>query len=186
LGALGRAFWAVTALGVVFTLARFSEAFLVLRVEGVGLPLIWVPLVLVVMNLVYALVAYPAGSLSDRIDRRVVLAAGLGALIAADIVLALAANVFAALAGVALWGLHLGLTQGLLAALVADTAPPARRGTAFGWFNLVSGVALLFASLLAGALWEVVGPAATFYAGAAFAALALGGLLAWLARRGAA
>ena len=186
LGALGRAFWAVTALGVVFTFARFSEAFLVLRVEGVGLPLIWVPLVLVVMNLVYALVAYPAGSYSDRVDRRFLLAAGMAVLIAADIVLALAANVFAALAGVALWGLHLGLTQGLLAALVADTAPPARRGTAFGWFNLVSGVVLLFASLLAGVLWEVAGPAATFYAGAAFAALALGGLLAWLARRGAA
>ena len=182
LAGLGRAFWSVALLGVVFTLARFSEAFLILRAEGVGLPLAWVPLVLVVMNLVYAATAYPAGAYSDRVDRRVVLAAGLVVLIAADAVLALAANVFAAMAGIALWGLHLGLTQGLLAALVADTAPPARRATAFGWFNLVSGVMLLFASLIAGALWQWAGPAATFWAGGAFAALALAGLLAWLAR----
>jgi MFS family permease len=182
LAGLGRAFWAVALLGVVFTLARFSEAFLVLRAEGVGLPLAWVPLVLVVMNLVFALTAYPAGAYSDRVDRRIVLAAGLLALIAADAVLAMAASVTVAFAGIALWGLHMGLTQGLLAALVADTAPAERRATAFGWFNLASGVVLLFASLLAGALWQWVGPAATFWAGAAFAALALAGLLVWLMR----
>ena len=182
LAGLGRAFWAVALLGVVFTLARFSEAFLVLRAEGVGLALAWVPLVLVVMNLVYAAVAYPAGAYSDRVDRRVVLAAGLAALIGADVVLALADGVLAAFAGIALWGLHMGLTQGLFAALVADTAPPERRATAFGWFNLVSGVVLLFASLIAGALWQWAGPAATFWAGGAFAALALVGLVAWIAR----
>ena len=186
LAGLGRPFWAVALLGVVFTLARFSEAFLILRAEGVGLALAWVPLVLVIMNVVFAATAYPAGAISDRVDRRIVLALGLAVLIAADIVLALAANVFAAFAGIALWGLHLGLTQGLLAAMVADTAPPERRATAFGWFNLVSGVVLLFASLIAGALWQWVGPSATFYAGAIFAALALVGMVAWMARRPAA
>jgi len=183
LAGLGRAFWAVALLGVVFTLARFSEAFLVLRAEGVGLALAWIPLVLVVMNFIYAAIAYPAGAYSDRVDRRVVLAAGLAVLIAADAVLALADSVLAAFAGIALWGLHLGLTQGLFAALVADTAPPERRATAFGWFNLVSGVVLLFASLIAGALWQWAGPAATFWAGGAFAALALAGLVAWMAPR---
>jgi len=183
LAALGRPFWAVTLLGVVFTLARFSEAFLVLRAQGAGLALAWVPLVLVIMNAVYSVTAYPAGAYSDRVDRRIVLAAGLAVLIAADLVLALATGVYAVFAGIALWGLHLGLTQGLLAALVADTAPPARRATAFGWFNLVAGVALLLASLIAGALWQWAGPAATFYAGAIFAALALAGLGAWLLRR---
>jgi MFS family permease len=135
------------------------------------------------MNAVYSVTAYPAGAYSDRVDRRIVLAAGLAVLIAADLVLALATGVYAVFAGIALWGLHLGLTQGLLAALVADTAPPARRATAFGWFNLVSGVALLLASLIAGALWQWAGPASTFYAGAIFAALALAGLAAWLLRR---
>jgi MFS family permease len=183
LAALGRPFWAVTLLGVVFTLARFSEAFLVLRAQGAGLALAWVPLVLVIMNAVYSVTAYPAGAYSDRVDRRIVLAAGLAVLIAADLVLALATGVYAVFAGIALWGLHLGLTQGLLAALVADTAPPARRATAFGWFNLVSGVVLLLASLIAGALWQWAGPASTFYAGAIFAALALAGLAAWLLRR---
>ena len=185
LAALGRPFWAVTLLGVVFTLARFSEAFLVLRAQGAGLALAWVPLVLVIMNAVYSVTAYPAGAYSDRVDRRIVLAAGLAVLIAADLVLALASGVYAVFAGIALWGLHLGLTQGLLAALVADTAPPARRATAFGWFNLVSGVVLLLASLIAGALWQWAGPASTFYAGAIFAALALAGLAAWLLRRAA-
>ncbi len=182
LAGLGRAFWAVATLGMVFTLARFSEAFLILRVEGVGLPLAWVPLVLVVMNLVYAATAYPAGAYSDRVDRRAILAFGLAMLIAADIVLALATDVYAAFAGIALWGLHMGLTQGLFAALVADTAPPERRATAFGWFNLASGVVTLFASVIAGALWQWAGAAATFWAGGAFAALALAGLLAWRAR----
>jgi MFS family permease len=183
LAGLGRAFWAVALLGAVFTLARFSEAFLVLRAEGVGLALAWVPFVLVIMNGVFAVTAYPAGAISDRIDRRLVLAVGLAVLIAADVVLALATNVFAAFAGIALWGLHLGLTQGLLSALVADTAPPDRRATAYGWFNLASGVMLLFASLIAGALWQWAGPAATFWAGAIFAAAALAGLIAWLGVR---
>ena len=174
---MGRPFWTVVAVGVVFTLARFSEAFLVLRARDVGLPLALAPVIMVVMNLIYALVSAPAGSLSDRIDRRLLLAAGLGVLVLADGVLAAAPNVEGALIGVALWGLHMGLTQGVLAALVADTAPASLRGTAFGVFNLATGVALLAASTLAGVLWTAFGPGATFAAGGAFAVLALAGLL---------
>jgi MFS family permease len=180
---MGAPFWTVTVFGVVFTLARFSEAFLVLRASDVGLPASWVPLVMVVMSLVYALAATPAGALSDRIDRRLVLALGLGVLIVADGVLASFGTVVGVLAGVALWGLHMGLTQGLLAALIADAAPARLRGTAFGVFNLASGVALLAASVLAGQLWTRIGPEATFLAGGGFAALALVGLLGLIRRR---
>jgi MFS family permease len=175
--ALGRLFWGVVAVGTVLTLARFSEAFLVLRAEGRGLPLALVPLVLIVMNVVYALSAYPFGALSDRFDKRTILAAGFAVLIAADLVLAVAPDVWTAMAGVALWGLHMGMTQGLLAALIAETAPEAARGTAFGVFNLVTGLALLAASLVAGGLWEWIGPQATFLGGAGFAAIGLAGFL---------
>ena len=174
---LPRIFWQVTALGAVLTLARFSEAFLLLRAQNVGLALTWVPAILVVMNLVYAASAYPLGVLSDRISRKVMLAAGIGLLIAADVVLALAHTAWAVGAGALLWGLHMGATQGLLAAIVADTAPEDLRGTAFGVFNLMSSVALLAASIIAGALWTYFSPALTFYAGAAFAAVALAGLM---------
>ncbi len=177
LASLSRAYWIVVGIGAVLTLARFSEAFLVLRAADTGLSDTWVPLVMVVMSVVYAASAYPAGVLSDRMDRDSILVAGLLVLIAADVVLAMATTVEATLIGVALWGLHMGLTQGLLATLVADTAPPALRGTAYGLFNLVSGVALLVASVVAGALWEWVGPAATFWAGAGFTAVALAGLV---------
>jgi MFS family permease len=170
---IGHIFWIVVGIGAVLTLARFSEAFLILRAQDRGLALALAPLVLVVMNVVYSLSAYPLGALSDRVDRRLMLAAGFAVLIAADIVLALAPNVIAVMAGVALWGLHMGLTQGLLSALVADEAPANLRATAFGVFNFVSGVALLLASLIAGALWEMVGPAATFFAGAAFTTIGL-------------
>ena len=178
LARLGPGFWWVVGVAGVFSLARFSEAFLILRAESSGLPLAMVPAVLVLMNLVYALAATPAGFLSDRMDRRKLLVLGLGILILADLVLALSASLTGVAIGVALWGLHMGLTQGLLAALVADTAPAELRGTAYGMFNLVSGLALLIASLVAGALWDVFGPQATFLAGAAFAALAAAGLLA--------
>jgi len=170
LAQLGAAFWTVVVLGTVLTLARFSEAFLVLRAADTGLPETWVPLVMVVMSLVYALSAYPAGVLSDRMERTRLLGFGLAVLIAADVVLALSGSVAVTLLGVA-------LTQGQLAALVADTAPERLRGTAYGLFNLVSGGALLLASVLAGALWDRLGPAATFWAGAGFTAIALVGLL---------
>lgn len=172
---LGRPFWAVVVLGAVLTLARFSEAFLILRAEGAGLPVALAPLVLVVMNIVYSASAYPAGVLSDRLDREHMLAAGFFVLVVADAVLALGPGIGAVMLGVGLWGLHMGLTQGLLAALVADTAPAALRGTAFGLFNLVSGIALLLASLIAGVLWQVVGPYATFVAGAGFTLIGLVG-----------
>jgi MFS family permease len=175
---LGSVYWGVVAVGGVLTLARFSEAFLVLRAENVGLRVVLIPLVMVVMSVVYAASAYPAGVLSDRLPRRAVLVAGFAVLIAADLILARAAGVWLAMAGVALWGLHMGLTQGVLASLVADAAPLDLRGTAFGLFNLATGVILLPASVLAGFLWERLGPAATFLAGAAFTAVALAGLLA--------
>ncbi|MGE5566267.1 MAG: MFS transporter [Parcubacteria group bacterium] len=180
LGRLGSAYWLVIAVAVVFHLARFSEAFLILKAKDTGLALGMTPIVLVVMSVVYAVLSTPAGELSDRVGRRVVLAAGLVALIAADVVLASAHSIVGALFGAALWGLHMGLSQGLLSALVADNAPADLRGTAFGVFGLTTGVAVLAASAIAGELWERFGPTATFTTGAVFAALALGGL--WLVR----
>jgi MFS family permease len=174
---LGGAFWAVAAVGTVLTLARFSEAFLVLRAQDVGMSAASVPAVMVVMSLVYALAAYPAGLLSDRLGRRGVLLAGIAVLVASDLVLAAAGGVAGVMAGTALWGLHMGLTQGLLAAMVADTAPPELRGTAFGVFNLAGGMAMLLASVIAGLLWDAIGPAATFVAGAVFTVLAAAGLI---------
>jgi MFS family permease len=174
---LGAAYWWVVAVAGVFTLARFSEAFLILRAQNVGLPITLVPVVLVAMNVVYALAAYPAGALSDRIGRTGMLAGGILVLVAADLVLALMPSLSGVALGVVLWGLHMGLTQGLLAALVADTAPAELRGTAFGFFNLLGGVAMLAASVIAGALWDRAGPEATFLAGAGFALVALAGLL---------
>lgn len=175
---LAPAYWWVVGVGGAFTLARFSKAFLVLRAEQSGVPLAFVPLVMVAMNAVYALSAYPFGRLSDRLPRSRLLAVGLAVLVAADLVLASNAHWAVVLAGVALWGLHLGITQGLLAALVADTAPADLRGTAFGFFNLVAGVAMLFASLIAGVLWDRLGAPATFLTGAAFGAIALAVLAA--------
>lgn len=168
LSELGGAYWFVVVVGGVFTLARFSEAFLILRAQQQGLPDTYAPLVLVVMNVVYALTAYPAGKLADRMSHRALLGFGLVMLIVADLVLAQAQGLAAVAIGVAIWGLHLGMTQGLLATMVANTAPAHLRGTAFGFFNLASGVAMLVASALAGLLWDTLGAAVTFYAGAAF------------------
>ncbi|QOZ54481.1 MFS transporter [Bradyrhizobium sp. CCBAU 53338] len=175
---LGSMYWRVVAIGVVFTLARFSEAFLILRAQNIGLNAMWVPAVLVLMNIAYALSAYPAGVLADRINRTALLALGLVVLAGADLVLALLPNLPGLAIGVVLWGLHMGLTQGLLSALVADTAPPSLRGTAFGYFNLFTGLAMLAASVIAGALWDAYGPVGTFLAGLGFALAALVGLLA--------
>jgi MFS family permease len=172
LRALSPAFWVVLAIGMVFTLARFSEAFLILKASAEGLPLALAPLVLVAMNLVYALGAYPAGILSDSVPPRRLLLLGLALLIIADLVLALAPGLMAAFAGIMLWGAHMALTQGLLAKLVADHAPERLRGSAFGLFNLAGGLALLAASVIAGVLWDRIGPQATFLAGAGFAGLA--------------
>ena len=178
LGELGRAYWLVVGAGAVFTLARFSEAFLVIRAHDGGLALAWTPAVIGVMSLVFAAAAYPAGRWQDRVGARPLLLLGLVTLIAADLVLATASSLIAVFAGIGLWGLHMGLTQGVLSALVAAEAPARLRGTAFGLFGLVTGVAALAASVLAGVLWDRIGAGATFaggacFAGAAFIAFAL-------------
>jgi MFS family permease len=177
LGRLGAAYWWVVAVAAVFTLARFSEAFLVLRAQSIGLPLMLIPVVLVIMSIAYSLSAYPVGVLSDRVDRLALLILGLVLLFLADLVLAFATGIVWVGIGVVLWGLHMGFTQGLLTTLVAETAPPELRGTAFGMFNLITGLALLVASVIAGALWDMAGPQGTFLAGAGFSVLALAGLL---------
>ena len=177
LALLGPAYWWVVGVAAVFTLARFSEAFLILRAEGLGLSLMFVPLVLVVLNIAYALSAFPVGVLSDRMNRITLLVVGLMLLITGDLVLAFAPSLPGVLGGVVLWGLHMGFTQGLLATLVAEAAPPELRGTAFGMFNLVTRIALLAASVIAGALWDGIGPQGTFLAGAGFALLAMTGLI---------
>jgi len=181
LARLGRAYWWVVALGAAVALARFSEAFLVLRAQG-SVPLALVPLVMVAMNVVYAATAYPFGRLSDRVDHRRLLGAGLLVLAAADLVLASSNHRGVVLLGVSLWGVHMGMTQGLLATMVAATAPADLRGTAFGTFNLASGVAMLGASVLAGLLWDRFGPWAPFLAGAALSLAALALLAATQAR----
>jgi MFS family permease len=176
LARLDRSYWWVVGVGAVFTLARFSEAFLVLRASQLDVPVAWVPLVMVAMNLVYAACAYPFGKLSDTMNHSALLAAGLVVLIASDLVMASASSWVGLGVGVALWGVHMGMTQGLLAAMVADTAPEDLRGTAYGFFNLLSGLALLASSVIAGVLWDTRGSAFTFYAGAGFAALTLLGM----------
>lgn len=170
---LGKSCWWVIGLGAVFTLARFSEAFLVLRAQQSGVPLALIPLVMVVMNVIYSFSAYPFGKLSDGMSHTRLLQWGLVVLIAADIVLALSTHWIGIIVGVALWGMHMGMTQGLLAAMVAKTAPADLRGTAFGLFSLVSGVGLLMASVGAGAIWELWGAEYTFYAGAVICLLTL-------------
>lgn len=179
---LSAAYWWVVGIGAVFTLARFSEAFLVLRAEQTGVATALVPLVMVAMNVVYAATAYPFGHLSDRISHSRLLLWGLAVLVVADAVIALSGHWSGLLVGVALWGIHMGMTQGLLAAMVADVAPADLRGTAYGFFNLVSGLAMLVASVLAGLLWQALGPAWTFGAGGLFCLLAMLGL-AWNGRR---
>jgi MFS family permease len=172
-----RPFWIVVGVATILTLARFSEAFLVLRSQDVGMPVALVPVVMVAMNMVYALSSYPAGALSDRIGRNGLVAMGIGVLIVADLFLGAARSILLVMVGVALWGLHMGLTQGLLATLVADTAPVELRGTAFGVLNFCGGVAMLAASLIAGGLWDAFGAGATFLAGAAISTVALVGFL---------
>lgn len=170
---LPSAYWLVVGIGAIFNLARFSEAFLVLRVQSTGLSLAYVPLVLIVMNAVYALAAYPFGKLTDAMSHRTLLAWGMLLLVAADLALAWDGDWLVLWGGIVLWGLHMAITQGLLAAMIADTAPADLRGTAYGFFNLVSGIAMLVASALAGLLWDSMGASITFLAGAVFSTIAL-------------
>jgi MFS family permease len=174
---LGSGYWWVVGIGALFTLARFSEAFLILRAGQGGLPIALTPLVLIGMNVVYAISAYPFGRLSDRIRHDRLLALGLAVLIAADLLLARSSHWTWVWAGISLWGLHMGITQGLLATMVADAAPQDLRGTAYGLFNLVAGSAMLAASALAGLLWDRHGASLTFIAGAVFSAMALAVIL---------
>jgi MFS family permease len=170
---LSSSYWWVVIVGAILTLARFSEAFLVLRAHQGGLALAWTPLVLVTMNVTYATLAYPLGKLADKVSHRTLLLLGIVPLIVADILLAHSSQLSWVGVGLVFWGVHMAATQGLLAAMVADTAPPTLRGTAFGFFNLASGLVMLAASVLAGFLWDRVGAEATFYAGAIFSGLAL-------------
>ena len=180
---LSASYWWVVAVASAFTLARFSEAFLVLKGQDIGLSLALVPVVMVVMNVAYFLSAYPVGALSDRISRTKLLVIGLVLLLAADLVLAFSSGLAGLALGATLWGLHMGFTQGLLSTLVADTAPAELRGTAFGVFNLITGVVLLAASVIAGLLWDATGPRGTFLAGAGFTLMTLVGLAFLEARR---
>jgi MFS family permease len=170
---LSRTYWMVVGVGSIFTLARFSEAFLLLRAESVGMSVSMIPLMMVVMNVFYSLTAYPAGRLSDRLGRTGLMTSGLMVLIASDLTFSFAENSWQVASGTALWGLHMGLTQGLLAAMVADTASQNLRGTAFGIFSMACGFSMLVACLIAGWLWDLFGAASTFLAGAVFAAMAL-------------
>ncbi len=166
-------YWFVVVIGATFTLARFSEAFLVLRAQQTGLDIAWIPGVMVAMSLAYSLSAFPVGKLSDRLDRRILLMWGLVLLIGADLLLGVGTSIGTVFAGVIVWGLHMGFTQGILAAMVAETAPGSLRGTAFGVFNLASGVCMLFASVIAGWLWDHHGASVTFLTGAALAVVPL-------------
>jgi predicted MFS family arabinose efflux permease len=177
LARLSRAYWWVVGIGAVFTLARFSEAFLILRAQQVGMSIAVAPLVMVAMNLVYAVTAYPFGRLADHVSHGKLLGFGLLVLMGADGVLASAGNWGIVVVGVGLWGMHMGMTQGLLAAMIAEHAPADLRGTAYGIFNLACGVAMLIASVLAGLLWDQLGASFTFLAGAVFCLLAIGGLV---------
>jgi MFS family permease len=173
----GRGYWFVVAFGSIFTLARFSEAFILLRAQGVGVPVSLIPFFMVIMNVVYTLCAYPVGVLSDRLGRMGLLAAGCLVLVASDAAFAFASSYVLVAVGAVLWGLHMGLTQGIFSALIADTSPENIRGSAFGIFSLATGIAMLIASVLAGWLWDVIGPPATFWTGAVFALAGYAGLL---------
>jgi MFS family permease len=181
LKSLSARYWFVVAAGAVFALARFSEAFLVLRAQQARLELAWIPLVMVAMNIAYTVSAYPVGKLSDRFDRRMPLALGLLFLVASDVLLGMRESAAVVFGGAVLWGLHMGFSQGILAAMVADTAPDTLRGTAFGVFNLASGIAMLLSGVVAGLLWERYGASATFFAGAAFAIASIA-MCAWMPR----
>ena len=188
IGGMTLPFWLVVLTGAAFTMARFSDAFLLLKALAVGMPAVYVPLVMVVMNLVYSGVSYPAGIMSDRYGAYRQLAAGIALLVVANLLLSAARGTPEVMAGVVLWGAHLGFTQGVLSKLVAASAPAGSLATGFGLFNLLTGVAALLSSLLAGLLWQLLGPAWAFRSGALFALLAAGGLaVSWrvLARRAA-
>ena len=159
--------------GFLFTLARFSEGFLVLKGMDAGLSEAWSPLTLVVFNIGFLVLAYPAGSLSDRASPRAILIAGMAVLVGADLILAFGTGMAPLILGVLLWGAHMALTQGIFSRMIADSAPAHLRATSFGAFYFASGIASLLANLAAGLLWDRNGAEATFIAGAGAAAVAM-------------
>jgi MFS family permease len=170
---IGRAYWRLISIAMLLTLARFSEAFLVLKAQASGLPVAWVPMVLVVMSIVYAIAAYPAGILSDRTKRSNILVIGIGFLMAADLVLGYASNLWMLALGVSLWGLHMGFSQGLLASMISDISPEPLRATAYGVYSFCTGIAMLLSSIIAGIIWDGFGSSATFFSGAALASASM-------------
>jgi MFS family permease len=182
LASLGKPYWMLVAVAALLALARFSEAFLILRGAQLGLADAHVPLVLVAMSVVYALSSWPSGSFSDRYGRRALFVVGVLVLVLADGVLALATGPVGVFAGAALWGLHLGMTQGVLSAMIVDASGAQRRGTAFGVYGLASGVGLLVASVVAGAVWDGWGGHSTFALGGVLAALTLAAAMLWMPR----
>ena len=165
-------------IGFLFGLARFSEGFLILKAMDVGLAPAWSPLVLALFSLAFLVLAYPAGALSDRADPKSVLLGGIALLVVADLWLARATELWAVFAGVALWGAHMALTQGIFSRMIADAAPESQRATSFGAFFFASGIAAVLASVGAGYLWDRGGPAETFTIAAGAAAVA--GAMLWL------
>jgi MFS family permease len=173
LQSLGGSFWALAIAALLFNLGNSSEAFLLLKAKQVFIPDAQIPLVLVVMNLSYALSAYPAGVLSDQVNRKTLLLIGWGLNALIYLGLAITQDPSHVWLLVGSYGLYLGMTQGVLLAMVADRVPEHLRGTAFGFFNLLVGIALLPASLLAGWLWQTVSPGAAFATGSGFAVAAI-------------
>jgi MFS family permease len=175
---LGKDTRRLLAVGFLFTLARFSEGFLILKGIEIGLSEAMSPLTLAMFNLAFVALAYPAGALSDRVRPKMLLIAGMVMLIAGNLILAKTESFSGLVAGVALWGAHMAFTQGIFARMIADSAPADLRATSFGAFWFVSGLGGLAASLAAGLLWDRDGSAATFLtsalvAGAAVAMLSL-------------
>jgi MFS family permease len=164
--------WGTIAVATMLALARFSQAFLLLKAKQVGVDAAMVPLFMTLMGLVYGIAAFPCGALADRIDRRVQIRVGIGVLFGCYLVLATATDPWQAALGAALWGLQMGIIEGLMAAAISDAAPANLRGTAFGLYYFCTGLASLAASVAAGILWAQGGPALTFTIGAAVAVLA--------------
>ena len=169
---LSSEYWKLVLIAGIFTLTKFSDAFLILKAQAIGFQVTFVPLIMVIMNIIYAFGAYPAGILSDKVNRKVVLLIGIVLLIIANIILAMADDFFMLVLGIIFWGMHMAFTQGLLATMVTDTTAPEIRGTAYGIFNFVCGIAMLLSSIIAGILWDQLGSSSTFIAGAIGAALA--------------
>ncbi|RYD92534.1 MAG: MFS transporter, partial [Sphingomonadales bacterium] len=170
---LNRAVWAVIGIAALLTLARFSEAFLLLKSLEAGFSAAWAPLAMVIMHAVYGLAAYPVGKLSDRIGSRGLLVWSLAFLVGSHLTLAYATDLWVYLLGTVLWGLHMGFSQGLLGALIAGVTPDALKGSAFGAFNLMTGIVVLVGNTAAGWLWISAGSQAPFLVGAGVSLLAM-------------